>query len=405
MLNQNKNSDVELGSNIVGDADFSQKNQAPLTLKTISKSLNPQTPKNGPGIKMSQEFPDEKHTLSTNLNPKVEEGDKVTLSKFSKMLNVTSIVLGLTSICVFAAVSWMFSQSAKVIADPQQSSPVTGQISTEENIHYLGILPLRSPSEMMERFSGVEKYLREETGLNIKLKLYPTSGPVGGYTQVVRDISEGKISFAYLASVTTVQAQGNNSAVVPFVCAQKAGSSTYKGDLVVRANSSFQRIEELEGKKVSGTSMSSTSGGLMPVAMLKNSTVKFDGGLMYLGSHDKAAEAVIAGTIDACFINEATFNKYNKDRKKLRSIWRHDPVPEFPFNVNMDKVSPDELAKVKAALLKMHKSNLAGVQSINEKYEKWVAIEWEDYLGVKKAVDEVYGEVFYDLDNFGKDQK
>ena len=289
----------------------------------------------------------------------------------------------------------------------QQTQKTNPAINTTENkIHYLGILPLRNPVEMLERFGSVEKYLREETGLNIKLRLYPTSGSLGGYSAVVRDISNGDISFAYLASVTTVQANGNGP-VIPFACAEKNSSPSYQGDLVVKIDSPYQTLDDLKGKKVSGTSVSSTSGNLMPLAWLKSLGIDpatyFDGGLMYLGSHDKATEAVLRDVIDAAFINEATKNTYNKDSEVLRSIWQHAPVPEFPFVANLQKVSDNELKIVKNALLKMHETDLTGVQAVNSKYEKWVEINWEDYVGIKTAIDEVHGKVFYDLNEWGKE--
>lgn len=336
--------------------------------------------------------------------PKEKEQQEVQQIKQSSFLsnmsrNKKMVYLGALGVAVLAIAvgSWLLARKdvANDSKEPMAPTEATG------GVHYLGILPLDKPSTMLERFAGVEEYLREETGLDIRLRFYPTSGVVGGYTAVVREIANGDVSFAYLASVTTVQANGNGP-VIPFACAQKSGSPTYRGDLAVKADSSYQTLEDLKGKKVSGTSKSSTSGGLMPVAMLKqrgiNEETYFDGGIMYLGSHDKAAEAVLAGVTDGCFINERTFYKY--ESQGLRSIWRHAPVPEFPFVVNTEKVTPEELAKVKNALLKMHETNLAGVQAADGKYEKWVAIDWEDYLGIKEAIDEVHGEVFYNLDEW-----
>ncbi len=315
---------------------------------------------------------------------------------------ILGVFLGITAICIMAAAFFI------LINNKNGDFNLAGEddVNSSGQVHYLGILPLENPSTMLERFAGVEKYLRDKTGLNIKLRLYPTGGEVGGYTAVVRDIASGNISFAYLASVTTVQANGNGP-VIPFACAQKSGSPTYRGDLVVKFDSPYWSLSDLRGKKVSGTSKSSTSGNLMPSAMLKqrniNEATYFDGGMMYLGSHDKAAEAVLAEIIDGCFINEATVNKYNANGNVLRSIWRHDPVPEFPFVVNTEKITPAELEKVKNALLSMHEENIEGIQSVDSKYEKWVAINWEDYLEIKEAIDEVYGPVFYNLDEWGED--
>jgi len=310
----------------------------------------------------------------------------------------TPFVLILTCFCLLA-----YSEPDS----NQQSSEQYPHKEKEESsapVLLLGILPLRNPSEMQNRFAPTAQYLRDKTGLNIRLRFYPTKGKLGGFSDVVRDVATGKIHFAYLASATAVQAQANGP-VTPFACAQKKGSPTYQGDLVVKDDSIYWKLEDLKGKKVAGSSASSTSGSLMPTAMMKekgiDKTTYFDGGMQYLGSHDKAAEAVIAGMIDACFINEATFNKY-KEKYNLRSIWKHKSVPEFPFVVNTEKVSVEELAKVRQALVTMYETDLVGVKAVNPKYEKWVAIEWKDYLVIKNVIDRVYGPEFYDLDKWFK---
>ncbi len=306
-----------------------------------------------------------------------------------------------TAICMLLVV---FGCGSDTQPDPiEPVDPVDPE--PEGEVMYMGILPLRLPTDMLERFEPTEQYLREKTGLNIKLKLYPTEGATGGYTAVVRDLVEGNIHFAFLAPVTFVQAhEVSSGAVVSLVCASNKGSPTYTGDIVVKVDSDYQTIEDLEGKPVAGTSASSTSGNLMPTAYLlslgieKEEYFQFE----FLGAHDKAVEAVLLGTMEAALINEATLAKYNADSVQLRSIYTHPSVPEFPFCVNTDKVSAEDLQKVKDAFLSQHETEegLAGIKASNPKYDKWVSIEWEDYLGIKEAIDQVHGDIFYDLDQW-----
>lgn len=276
-------------------------------------------------------------------------------------------------------------------------------ISTEAawaKTYQLGILPLRKASEMLMRFAELEKYLNSETGLDIKLKLYPTTGYTGGYTAIVRDIANGTIDFAWLASVTCVQAH-ESGPVIPFICAQKKGSATYYGHLAVRVDSPYQSLEDLKGERVCGTSASSTSGNLMPTAWLKDQGIdkfKYFSAFEYLGRHDNACQAVISGQFSACFVNEATFDSFNKEGVQLRSLWRHAAVPEFPICVNTDNVDAETLEKVKAALLMMHEKDMPGLVAVSKSYDKWVSITWEDYMEMKKTVDIVHGAKFYDLD-------
>jgi len=322
-------------------------------------------------------------------------------------MKTQNLVIGIAVIFLLAAAFWMMA-GEKPAETPETTTTIPTTTIEEQpmEVHYMGVLPLRNPSVMLERFAGVERYLQEETGMDIRLRLYPTSGETGGYTAVVRDIANDKISFAYLASVTASQAYGiSNGAVVPFACAQKQGFPVYYGHIAVRVDSPYETIEDLEGEPVCGSSASSTSGNLMPTAYLLSKGIEkteYFEPFEFLGSHDKAAQAVIAGTMEAAFINEATFDIYNEETTQLRSVYKHPAVPEFPFCVNTNKVTSEELEKVKEALLRMHETEegLAGVQAVNSKYDQWVAIGWEDYLGIKEAIDEVHGPVFYDLDEW-----
>ena len=67
---------------------------------------------------------------------KEEKGIK--LPKFAKMLNITSIVLGLTSVCVFVAAFWMFSQSKEAsegAVDLNQVVETPKETPKEKEIH------------------------------------------------------------------------------------------------------------------------------------------------------------------------------------------------------------------------------------------------------------------------------
>jgi len=248
---------------------------------------------------------------------------------------------------------------------------------------YLGILPLRRPTEMLKRFENLEKYLRKETGLNIRLRFYPTTGVTGGFAAIVSDIAEGNIDFAWLNSVTCVQAHGVGP-VVPFATAQRKGRPYYVGYLAVRADSPYTSHRELRNKRVAGTSASSVSGNLMPSAWLLNEGYdKFTYySFYYLGRQDNAAQAVIVGEFDGCFINESTFDSFNEGEIRLKKLWEHPPVPEHPFCVNTERVSSEVLSKVKTALFEMDKKDLAGIKAVDEEYEEWK--EFDDDFGSYK---------------------
>ncbi len=292
--------------------------------------------------------------------------------------------------------------------------PITPVIPVEEEeedkeVVYMGVLPLQNPTEMLNRFGALENYLNEYTSMNIKMKFYPTEGELGGFSAVVQDFIDGEIGFVFLAPVTTIQAYGNiGDDMEVIACGERyTGSPTYQGDLLVLEDSSYKSIWDLQGKSVAGTSVSSTSGGLMPEGMLieegiDSSTFFADGGLNYLGSHDKAVEALLRGVVDAAFVNEQTMTKFLEDGAEIRSIWRHAPVPEFPFSANKTVVSDEQIQEVREALLRSHEVNSLIHERVDSGYNRFVAVSIEDYLPVKEAIDSVHGETFYDLSVWGK---
>lgn len=264
---------------------------------------------------------------------------------------------------------------------------------------YFGVLPLEQPETMFDRFNPLIEYLKKEIKVDLDLKLYPTRGFSGGYTSAVRGLINKSTSFAYLAPVTLAQAHHHDNKIVPIACAVRGGAPTYVGQIAVRNDSKIKKVKDLKGKRVIGSSRSSTSGNLMPSGMLIEKGIKKSdfAAMDFAGGHDKAALAVLSGDYDACWINDKNFKKFKDQGEGLRAIWVHAPVPEFPICVNTRYTSPKLIEKVKKALLKMHETDLAGIKAIDKKYEKWVSMSWDDYQPIKNTVDKVYGIDFYEL--------
>ncbi len=287
----------------------------------------------------------------------------------------------------------------------------------DEDAIIFGVLPLQNPTEMLNRFGALENYLNEYTDMNIKMKFYSTEGELGGFSAVVGDFINDELGFVFLAPVTTIQAYGNiGDQMEVIACGERYdGSPTYQGDLLVLENSPYQSVRDLQGKSVAGTSISSTSGGLMPEGMLKaegidSKTFFVDlngevGGISYLGSHDKAVEALLTGVVEAAFVNEQTMDKFLSDGAEIRSIWRHDPVPEFPISANRNVVSEEQIQQMREVLLDSYNVDPLIHQRVDKNYNRFVAVSIEDYLPVQEAIDNVFGSLFYDLDRWGKEQE
>lgn len=345
-------------------------------------------------------------------------GNKTLLEERINSDSHKSIILGVIifSIIVLVGVAVVFilnsdKESEEVVNDEP------GIVEDPEDVIEFGILPLQNPTEMLNRFGALENYLNEYTDMNIKMKFYPTEGELGGFSAVVRDFIDDELGFVFLAPVTTIQAYGNiGDRMEVIACGERyTGSPTYQGDLLVRNDSDYQSIWDLEGKPVAGTSISSTSGGLMPEGMLKEEGIDSKtfftdlegevGGITYLGSHDKAVEGLMSGLVEAAFVNEQTMYKFLEDGAEIRSIWRHDPVPEFPISANKNVVSEEQIEQLREVLLKSHEIDTLVHTRVDSNYNRFVSVSIDDYLPVQSAIDNVHGETFYDLDVWGVEKK
>ncbi|MGM0482747.1 MAG: phosphate/phosphite/phosphonate ABC transporter substrate-binding protein, partial [Patescibacteria group bacterium] len=323
---------------------------------------------------------------------------------------------GVIVIAVFVMSAAFILYTLNQTEDEAEVVQTESEDEENEDVIEFGLLPLHIPSKMSDRFGALENYINENTDIEVKMKYYPTEGELGGYSAAVQDFIDGEIGFVYLAPVTTIQAYGNiGDEMEVLVCGERYdGSATYQGDLIVREDSPYQSVKDLEGKPVAGTSISSTSGNLMPSAMLIEEGIDpetffvsvdedKEGGLSYLGSHDKAVEALLSGLVDGAFVNEQTMYKFMEDGAEIRSIWRHDPVPEFPISANKNVVSEEEIDQFYKAVLENEDIEPKVYERIDADYNRFVDVSIEDYLPVKNAIDRVHGEVFYDLEEWGKD--
>ena len=274
-----------------------------------------------------------------------------------------------------------------------------GSVAAERETIRFGVLPINQPETMAERFDPLMAYLEKETGYDFELRLYPTGSKSGGYTAAVRGLLSGETPLAYLAPVTISQARHHDVSIEPLVCAVRGGSATYVGQIAVRRDSDIQNVEDLIGRRVIGSSPSSTSGNLMPSGMLVEKGISKSqfAAMDFAGGHGKAAMAVLNGDYDACWINDKNFQKYKNQGKGLRAIWTHAPVPEMPIAVNTRFIKPDMLENITNALLDMHTKDLEAMKAIDPKYEEWVTVKWEAYQPVKETIDKVHGKAFYAL--------
>ena len=89
-------------------------------------------------------------------------------------------------------------------------------------------------------------------------------------------------------------------------------AGTFKGEVLVRADSDMQGIEDLKGKKIATLSPNSASGYIYPVAEMKDAGIDpaKDCTLTTVNDIPSEMTAVLNGQQDACFVFEGARNVF-----------------------------------------------------------------------------------------------
>lgn len=128
------------------------------------------------------------------------------------------------------------------------------------------------------------------------------------YSAIIESLIQGDIQLAWLGPAQYAIAYDmTDGDLTPFaVDVSLDGDLGFRWTVVVRADSPFETLEDLEGASLGWPSPTSTSGFVLPMQYFRergwvsadNDPIFFDN-LVQTGSHDNSLIAVVQGTIDA----------------------------------------------------------------------------------------------------------
>ena len=254
----------------------------------------------------------------------------------------------------------------------------------------LASIPFENELKLLEAWQLLVDYLTAETGIPIKLDIK------NSYKEIIEGLKSGNIDMANTGALVYVKAH-EESGVTPLVKPISISSSEafYKSYIIVRADSGISHISQLKGKKFAFTDRESTSGYLMPIAMLEEAgaeNLDFFSEYIFAGDHDSAFLAVYNGYVDGAGISNFAFIKGTDDRlKDIIVIKESDPIPTGPIVISSD-MDKEQAEKIKQAFLKMGdneetKEVLKEIQM--EGFEEASDSDYESMRKAKKALEKM----------------
>jgi phosphonate transport system substrate-binding protein len=188
--------------------------------------------------------------------------------------------------------------------------------------------------------------------------------------------------------------------VIPFAkSVDDAGQTGYRAVVFVKADSPFQRIEDLRGRSFAFADPNSTSGFAFPAYFLRRQgfdPASFFGRTGFSGGHEQSVIAVLNGTFDAgatFWSTETTGNIQRMTEKGMiapnttRIIWTSPEIPNSPWVMRADL--PEGLRRDwVAAVMAMPERDPAAFRVASSNALNIAPARHEDYLDVIAVVEE-----------------
>ncbi|WP_348921778.1 phosphate/phosphite/phosphonate ABC transporter substrate-binding protein [Enterococcus rotai] len=233
----------------------------------------------------------------------------------------------------------------------------------------LQFVPTNNDGSMEAKAKPFANYLSEKLGRDVNVTL------ATDYSTIVEAMASGKVDIGIMPPSAYVQARNQKAATA--ILSSELGafnretgkpeadklSSTFKGEVLVRADSGIDSLKDLKGKKIASLSPNSASGYIYPVVEMKEAGIDPTKDVTLTTVNDIPSEitAVLNGQQDACFVFEGARNvfasKFEKDDlfKDLKVLYlTKGDIPNDAIAVQ-PKMDKDLQTKVKDVFLAMPK--------------------------------------------------
>ncbi len=253
------------------------------------------------------------------------------------------------------------------------------KLGTEKNPIIMSFVPSGDTQQIIASGDQLAQMVQDKTGLVIKAN-------VGTDFAAVREaMGANKAHIGWMNTFNYVLAHEKYGVDVALVTV-RYGSTSYKGQIIVRADSGIKTLQDLKGKVMCWVDPNSTSGYIVPRIMLKANGIDPDKDFaktIEAGSHNNVVTQVYNGDCDAGATYVDARSSVEKDipdvKEKVIAIATTADIPND--NVSFVKNFPaDKRKQIVDALLEISNSE-DGKKLLNDIY----SIE-----GLKPADDSFY---------------
>lgn len=277
-------------------------------------------------------------------------------------------------------------QSSTTYIDPEKKASNTDNLpekTTARGIR-LGIGSIITPKEGYIYYRHLVEYLEAQLTMPVSVT------DRGTYEEFNELLAAGDLDVAFVCGGPYVEGKEAFDLSLLVVPETLTGETVYYSDLIVPADSTARRLEDLRGKRFAFTDPQSNSGKLVPTYLLAQAGEKpetFFGEIIYTYAHDKSIQAVAEKTVDGASVDSLIYEyMIKKDptlTSKAKRLTRSAPYGMPPVVVRPD-ISADLREKLLKILLEMDKNpeGFAILQGMN--IRRFVENSDSDYDSIRE---------------------
>lgn len=203
--------------------------------------------------------------------------------------------------------------------------------------------PYDTPSRIYARFRPLTLYLAGVLGQPVQLMIAST------YDEQIEMIASGRGDFSYIGPTPYVRAHERGRVAI-LAGETENGQAFYQSALVVRAESPYQSVTDLVGKRIAFGAAISMSSAVAPKLILAQAGVRRSdlADMAHLDRHERVALSVLHGDFDAGGLRLDIAKTYLP--RGLKVLATSQPLPPHVIAAS-PRVSPEVSHKVRLALL------------------------------------------------------
>jgi len=250
----------------------------------------------------------------------------------------------------------------------------SNEIGSEGNPIRILLTPSVDAQKLSTSADSLVAYLEAKTGYHFTAS-FPTS-----FIAVVEAFGSGKADIAAMNTFSYILAHQKYGVKAALKVIRRDGETTYRGQFIARTNGDINSIQDLRGKKIAFVDAASTSGYILPKALLDKEKIT-PAEEVFAMRHDNVVTMVYQSQVDAgatyysppdkktgeILDARARVSKQYPDIfQKVKIIGFTESIPNDPFVFRAD--FPEEMKKELIQALLDFQSTPAGRETLYATY-------------------------------------